>query len=126
MSILRQAENGVPVSELCREHGMSSASFYKWRAKFGEMEGSMMSERKAIAEENRRLKRMYPKMSMQNDLLKEALEKSFNTFSTQRDGRRSGAKVRGKLAHACWTFQISETWMASNGTTSGSIASIAS
>ena len=71
MGILKQAESGVPVSELCREHGMSSASFYKWRAKFGGMDASMMSEMKALAEENRRLKRMYAEMSMQNDLLKE-------------------------------------------------------
>ena len=75
MGILKQAENGVPVSELCREHGMSSASFYKWRAKFGGMDASMMSEMKAMAEENRRLKRMYAEMSMQNDLLKEVLGK---------------------------------------------------
>ena len=72
MAILRQAENGVPVSELCPEHRMSSASFYKWRAKFGGMDASMMSEMKAMAEENRRLKRMYAEMSMQNGLLKEA------------------------------------------------------
>lgn len=75
MAILRQAESGVPVSELCREHGMSSASFYKWRAKFGGMDASMISEMKTMAEENRRLKRMYAEMSMQNDLLKEALGK---------------------------------------------------
>jgi putative transposase len=75
MGILKQAENGVPVSELCREHGMSNASFYKWRAKFGGMDASMISELKAMAEENRRLKRMYAEMSMQNDLLKEALGK---------------------------------------------------
>ena len=43
MGILKQAESGVPVSELCREHGMSSASFYKWRAKFGGMDASMVS-----------------------------------------------------------------------------------
>ena len=73
MAIPRQAENGVPVSELCREHVMSSASFYKWRAKFGRMDASMMSEMKAMAEENHRLKRMYAEMSMQNDLLKEVL-----------------------------------------------------
>lgn len=73
--ILKQAESGVPVSELCREHGMSSASFYKWRAKFGGMDASMISELKTMAEENRRLKRMYAEMSMQNDLLKEALGK---------------------------------------------------
>jgi len=75
MGILRQAESGVPVSELCREHGMSSASFYKWRSKYGGMDASMVSEMKAIADENRRLKRMYAEMSMQNDLLKEALGK---------------------------------------------------
>lgn len=75
MGILRQAESGVPVTELCREHGMSNASFYKWRAKFGGMDASMVSDMKTIAEENRRLKRMYAEMSMQNDLLKEVLGK---------------------------------------------------
>ena len=52
-----------------------SASFYKWRAKFGGMDASLISEMKAMAEENRRLKRMYAEMSMQNDLLKEVLGK---------------------------------------------------
>ena len=52
MGMLKQAEIGMPVSELCREHGMSSASFYKWRAKFGGMDASMISEMKAMAEEN--------------------------------------------------------------------------
>lgn len=75
MGILKQAESGVPVSELCREHGMSSASFYKWRAKFGGMDASMVSQMKAMEADNRRLKRMYAEMSMQNDLLKEALGK---------------------------------------------------
>jgi putative transposase len=51
MAILKHAEGGVPVSELCREHGMSSASFYKWRAKFGGMDASLMSEMKDMAEE---------------------------------------------------------------------------
>ena len=75
MAILKQAEGGVPVSELCRDHGMSSASFYKWRAKFGGMDASMIFEMKNIAAENGRLTRMYAEMSMQNDLLKEALGK---------------------------------------------------
>ena len=77
MGILKQAESGVPVSELCREHGMSGASFYKWRAKFGGMDASMVSQMKAMADENCRLKRMYAEMSMQNDLLKEALGKKW-------------------------------------------------
>ena len=75
MGILKQAESGVPISELCREHGMSNASFYKWRAKYGGMDVSMMSQLKVMEAENRRLKRMYAEISMQNDLLKEALGK---------------------------------------------------
>ena len=75
MGILNQAEGGVPVSDLCREHGMSSASFYKWRAKFGGMDASMISELKDMADQNKRLKKMYAELSMQNDLLKEALGK---------------------------------------------------
>ena len=75
LAILRQAEGGMPVAELCREHGMSNASFYKWRAKYGGMDASMDSQMKAMEEENRRLKRMYADLSMQADLLKEALGK---------------------------------------------------
>lgn len=71
MAVLKQAEGGVPVSELCREHGM----FYKWRAKFGGMDASLVAEMKDMAEQNRRLKKMYAEMSMQNELLKEALGK---------------------------------------------------
>ncbi len=65
----------MPVSGLCREHGMNSATVYKWRAKYGGMVASLISEMKAMAEENRRLKRMSADVSMQNDLLKEALGK---------------------------------------------------
>jgi putative transposase len=75
LSILRQAEGGVPVAELCREHGMSDASFYKWRAKYGGMDASIVSSMKAIEDENRRLKKMFAELSMQNELLKEALGK---------------------------------------------------
>ena len=52
-----------------------NASFYRWRAKYGGMDASMVSQMKAIEEENRRLKRMFADLSMQNDLLKEALGK---------------------------------------------------
>ncbi len=75
MAVLRQAEGGVAVPELCREHGISSASLYKWRAKYGGMDTSMMSQMKALEDENQRLKRMFADLSMQADLLKEALGK---------------------------------------------------
>ena len=73
LAILRQAEGGVPVAQLCREHGMSNASFYKWRAKYGGMDASMISQMKSVEDENRRLKKMFAELSMQNELLKEAL-----------------------------------------------------
>ena len=62
MGILKQAEGGTPVSELCREHGMSSASFYKWRAKFSGMDASLITEMKFMAVQNWRLKKMYAEM----------------------------------------------------------------
>ena len=75
MGILNQAEGSTPISELCREHGISSANFYKWRAKFSGMDASLIAEMKDMTEQNRRLKKMYAEMSIQNDLLKEALGK---------------------------------------------------
>ena len=75
MSVLRQAEGGMAIADLCREHGISNATFYQWRAKFGGMDASMITEMKTIQDENRRLKKMFAELSMQNELLKEALGK---------------------------------------------------
>lgn len=75
LAILRQAEGGVSAPDLCREHQISTALFYKWRARYGGMDASMISQMKALEEENRRLKKMYAEMSMQAELLKEALGK---------------------------------------------------
>ena len=75
LSILKQAESGVPVPELCREHGVSSATFYKWRSKYGGMDASLMSRMKELEEENRRLKRMYAEAQMKAEVVREALEK---------------------------------------------------
>jgi putative transposase len=63
------------VPDLCREHGLSAASFYKWRARYGGMDALMMSQMKALEEEDIRLKRMYADLSTQVNLLKEALGK---------------------------------------------------
>ena len=52
LGVLKQGENGVTVADLCREHGISAATFYNWRSKFGGMDASLMSEMKAMAEEN--------------------------------------------------------------------------
>ena len=77
ISILKQAEAGMPVPEFCREHGMSNASFYKWRAKFDGMDASMMARLKELEDENRRLKKMYADVQLQNDVIKEAMAKKW-------------------------------------------------
>jgi putative transposase len=75
--ILKEAEAGTPVPELCRIYGMSSASFYKWRAKYGGMEASDMARLKELEEENRRLKKMYADSQIDNEILKEAMSKKW-------------------------------------------------
>jgi putative transposase len=75
MSVLKQADAGRSVVELCRAHAISNASFYKWRAKYSGMDATMIAETKAVLEVNRRLKKMFAELSMQNELLKEAIEK---------------------------------------------------
>ncbi len=73
LAILKQNEDGTPVSELCREHGMSDATFYKWRAKYGGMDASLMKRMKELEDENRRLKKMYAEERMKSEIRKEAL-----------------------------------------------------
>lgn len=74
LAILKQNENGVSVPDLCREHGMSSAQFYKWRSKFGGMDASLMKRLKELEDENRRLKKMYAEERLVSELRQEALE----------------------------------------------------
>ncbi|SIT67186.1 putative transposase [Ectothiorhodosinus mongolicus] len=74
MAILKQAEAGLSVPELCREHGISNATFYKWRSKYGGMDTSMMKRLKELEDENRRLKKMYAEERLKSELRKEALE----------------------------------------------------
>jgi putative transposase len=77
MAILKQAEAGSPVPELCREHGMSSATFYKWRSKYGGMDASMMSRLKELEDENRRLKKMYAEEGLKSEIIQEAMAKKW-------------------------------------------------
>jgi putative transposase len=75
IAVLKEAESGTPVPELCRTHGISSATFYKWRSKFGGMDVSLMSRMKELEDENRRLKKLYVEAQLSTDLLREALTK---------------------------------------------------
>ena len=77
LAIIKQNESGVPVPELCREHGMSSATFYKWRAKYGGMDASLMKRMKELEEENRRLKKMYAEERLKAEMVQDALSKKW-------------------------------------------------
>lgn len=77
IAILKQAEAGTPAPELCREHGISSATFYKWRAKFGGMDASLMARMKELEDENRRLKKMYAEEKLKAEIVAEAMQKKW-------------------------------------------------
>lgn len=77
IAILKQNEAGTSVSDLCREHGMSQASFYQWRSKYGGMDASLMKRMKELEEENRRLKKMYAEEKLKQEILKEAMRKKW-------------------------------------------------
>jgi putative transposase len=97
MAILKQADAVTPVPELCREHGMSSASFYKWRAKYGGMDASMVARLKELENENRRLKKMYAEERLKSEIIQEAMTKipkergtlSGKAVASKRDGTAS-------------------------------------
>jgi putative transposase len=77
MAIPKQAEAGTPVPQLCREHGVSSATVYKWRAKFGGMDTSLIARLKELEAENSRLKRLYAEEKLKADIVQEALQKKW-------------------------------------------------
>ena len=72
---LKRVEGGLSVPELCRELGISSATFYKWRAKYGGLDVSLMARLKELEAENARLKKMYAEERLKADILKEVLGK---------------------------------------------------
>lgn len=75
VSILKQQEAGRPTAEVCREYGISQATFYNWKSQYGGMEASDVKRLKELEEENTRLKKMYAEVSMDNRILKDLFVK---------------------------------------------------
>lgn len=75
VKILKEAEAGVSVEDLMRQHGFSRATFYKWKAKYSGMSVSELKRLKELEEENRRLKQMYADLSLEHEVLKDIIEK---------------------------------------------------
>jgi putative transposase len=77
IGVLKEAEAGATALDLCRKHGISDATFYKWRAKFGGMEVSDAKKLRALEDENRRLKQLVADQALDNVILKDLLKKKF-------------------------------------------------
>jgi putative transposase len=77
IAILKQHESGIPVADLCREHNIGNSTFYKWRAKYGGMDASMIKEIKELRAENSRLKKMYAEEKLKAEIAREAIEKKW-------------------------------------------------
>ena len=75
VSMLKEAEAGLPVKEICRKYGISSASYYNWKSKFGGMSVSELKRNRELEAENARLKRMYADLALENTALKDLIEK---------------------------------------------------
>ena len=75
VSILKEAEAGVSLEDMIRQHGFSKASFYKWKAKYSGMSVSELKRLKELEEENHRLKQMYANLSLEHEALKDVVEK---------------------------------------------------
>ena len=75
VSILKEADAGRPVKELCRTHGISDATYYDWKSKYGGMSASDLKRLREMEEEMSKLKRMYADLAMENRALKDLIEK---------------------------------------------------
>jgi len=77
IGLLREADKGVPVKELCRKHGFSEASYYLWRSKYGGMDVSDAKRLKSLETENTRLKKLLAESMLENEVTREALRKKW-------------------------------------------------
>ena len=75
VAILKEADAGVPVKEVCRKHGISDATYYNWKSKYGGMNASDLKRLKETEQELSQLKRMYADMALENRALKDLIEK---------------------------------------------------
>ena len=75
VSIVKQYDQGATAVDLCREHGISNATLYNWKSKYGGLEASQLKRIKELEEENNKLKRMFADVSIQRDALKDLIEK---------------------------------------------------
>jgi putative transposase len=109
IGILKEAESGMPVKELCRKYAMSDASLYNWKAKYGGMAVSEARRLKDLEEENRRLKKLVADQALDIQMLKEITKKSGNALSQAQDSETLAGTFRAKSAEdlqTCWVISF--------------------
>ncbi len=77
IAILKEADGGMPVKDLCRKHGISDATYYKWKSKYGGLDASELKRIKELEAENARLKRMYADLALENTAMRDTLKKKW-------------------------------------------------
>ncbi|WP_201500638.1 IS3-like element ISPar2 family transposase [Psychrobacter arcticus] len=105
VNILKQAEQGVPIADLCREHNIGQSTFYNWRSKYGGMDAALISRLKELEVENARLKKMYADECLKSDILQDAMSKSGSAAWACHYIKERRISIR----RACLIFNISVT-----------------
>ena len=98
IAILKQAEAGTPVPEVCREHGISSATFYKWRSKYAGMDASLMARMRELEAENARLKKMYAEERLKAEIIQDVVVKLHRTLLSENFQTPMGS-------FHCWLYE---------------------
>src|ERR1700704_787415 len=94
--VLRQAEEGMPVAEVCRNAGISEASFYSWRKKYGGLVPSEVKRLKQLDEENQRLKKLVADLSLDKEMLQDVIRRKIKACPEATDGRRGSGGLAGQ------------------------------
>jgi putative transposase len=98
IAILRESDAGVKAAELCRKNGISPATLYNWKARYGGMDASQLRRRKELENENARLKKMYPELSLTHHALQDAAQKNYRAGRKERVGESHDVRSRSLSA----------------------------
>ncbi len=101
VSILKEADAGAKVKEICRRHGISDATYYNWKSKYGGMQASDLKRLKEAEAELSKLKRMYADLSMENDALKDLIEKMYGPPRVRKSRDWRGESGSAQMYPAC-------------------------
>lgn len=98
VSILKQADAGVPVKDICRQAGISTPTYYQWKSKYGGMEASDLKRVKELKAENSKLERMYAELALDNAAMKDLIAKNCRAGAEARGGAILGRGMRATAA----------------------------